>query len=302
MKILVTGCNGQVGRELVARGVNAGHEVRAYGHADLDIADERSVERLLGKSAADLVINAAAYTAVDRAEQEPEKALRVNRDGPAHLASACAGMGIPLLHISTDYVFDGAKSGSYREDDPVSPLGVYGRSKWEGEEAVRRLLPEHLILRVSWVFGIHGSNFVKTMLRLAREREELRVVADQQGCPTFAGDIADALLAIAGRIDSPPLEKGGQGGFWGAYHYCGAPAVTWHGFAQTIVERARAYEALKARRVVPIATADYPTPARRPANSVLDCNRIGECFGIQSRPWLDGLEAVLISQSKESNL
>lgn len=293
MKLLVTGCNGQVGWEVVRRAAQAGHEVQALGHAELDIADERAVAGMFErfeKNAVEAVINAAAYTAVDRAEQEPEKAFAVNRDGPAHLAAACRRLGIPLLHISTDYVFDGARPDPYREDDPATPLGAYGRSKWKGEQAVRQCLPEHLILRVSWVFGVHGHNFVKTMLRLARERDELRVVADQRGCPTFAGHVAEVLLILAERI---PSSLKGQEGFWGTYHYADTPVTTWHGFAETIVERARLSIPLKARGVVPITTAQYPTPAARPANSVLDCGRIRETFGIEPRPWPEGLDAVL---------
>ena len=199
MRIAIVGSKGQVGWELTRRAPMFGHEVLAWDQDELDITDATAVDRMLTASGAAVVINAAAYTAVDRAEQEPELAFAVNRGGPAHLAAACARLNIPLLHISTDYVFDGRKTGPYVEDDPASPLGVYGLSKWEGDEAVRRLLPRHLILRVSWVFGIQGHNFVKTILRLAREREELRVVADQLGCPTYAGDIADTLLALAGR-------------------------------------------------------------------------------------------------------
>ena len=286
MKILLTGANGQVGWEIARRAVD--HKVLALDHAALDITDAQAVARVLSDSGAAVVINAAAYTAVDRAEQEPEVAFAVNRDGPAHLAAACARLGIPLLHISTDFVFDGLKPGPYGEDDPVAPLGVYGRSKWEGEQAVRDTLAAHLILRVSWVFGAHGHNFVKTMLRLARERDELRVVADQHGCPTYAGDIADVLLAMVGRIVASQ-ELG-----WGTYHYCGTPPTTWHGFAQTIVALAQTVEPLKTTSVVPIATVDYPTPAVRPANSVLDGTRIKTYFGIEPRPWLQGLQAMLL--------
>lgn len=288
MHIVVIGAQGQVGRELTQRASALGHTVLAWDQAELDITDAAAVERALAASGADVVINAAAYTAVDRAEQESELAFAVNRDGPAHLAAACARLHIPLLHISTDYVFDGTKAGFYTEDDPAAPLGVYGRSKWEGDEAVRRLSPQHLILRVSWVFGIHGHNFVKTILRLAREREELRVVADQYGCPTYAGDIADALLELVGRIS----EIGAKNA-WGTYHYCGEPATTWYGFATAIVEQGRAYEPLRVQAVTAIATADYPTPAARPANSVLDCARLSARFGIRPRPWRDGLDTLL---------
>lgn len=289
MKILLTGANGQVGWEIARRAPILGHELIATDRSSLDISDAGSVARVLEASSADLLINAAAYTAVDRAEQEPSLAYAVNRDGPAYLAAACARLGIPLLHLSTDYVFDGTKSGAYREDDPVAPLGVYGHSKWQGEEAVRQTLPAHFILRVSWVFGQHGNNFVKTMLRLARERDALRVVADQQGCPTWAGDIANTLLLLAGRIAERRQMP------WGTYHYCGTPPTTWHGFAQSIVALASAHEPLRVREVVAITTEDYPTPARRPANSVLDCAGFLWQFDLSPRPWREGLETMLQS-------
>lgn len=290
MRIAVIGAKGQVGWELTHRARRLGHEALAWDQAELDICDAAAVDRALAASGADAVINAAAYTAVDKAEQEPELAFAVNRDGPAHLAIACNRLNIPLLHISTDYVYDGGKPSPYVEDDPVAPLGVYGQSKAEGDVAVQRLLPRHLILRVSWVFGIHGYNFVKTMLRLAREREELRVVADQSGCPTYAGDIADTLLNLAERIAEIDAN-----GAWGAYHYCGAPVTTWHGFASAIIEQARGFEALRVQTITAITTTDYPTPAARPVNSVLDSSRLAFRFGIQPRPWRDGLHAVLVA-------
>ena len=287
MRILLSGASGQLGREIARRGPARGHQVLALDRAALDISDPDSVARVLEESGAALVINAAAFTAVDRAEQEPALSFAANRDGPAYLAANCARLGIPLLHISTDYVFDGSKPAPYREDDPVAPLGMYGLSKWQGEEAVRQALAAHIILRVSWVFSQHGHNFVKTMLRLARERDTLRVVADQQGCPTYAGDIAATLLELASRI------AGGREIPWGTYHYCGRPALSWHGFAQAIFDVARQHQALRVREVVPISTAEYPTPARRPANSVLDCARFTTSFGIQPRPWREGLTVTL---------
>lgn len=290
MRLAIVGAKGQVGWELVRRAPMFGHEVLAWDVDELDITDAAAVDRTLATSGADAVINAAAYTAVDRAEQEPTLAFAVNHDGPVHLATACARLNIPLLHISTDYVFDGTKTNPYTEDDPAAPLGVYGQSKWEGDEAVRRLLPRHLILRVSWVFGIHGHNFVKTILRLAREREELRVVADQHGCPTYAGDIADVLLELAGRVGEIDAND-----TWGVYHYCGEPATTWHGFASAIVERAELDEKLKVRTVTVITTADYPTPAARPANSVLDCARLTARFSIHPASWREGLATMLFA-------
>jgi len=288
MRIVVTGAQGQVGWELTRRAPLLGHEVLAWDVAELDISDAAAVERVLTGSGAQAVINAAAYTAVDRAEQEPERAFAVNRDGPAHLAATCARLQIPLLHISTDYVYDGAKSEPYVENDPTAPLGVYGASKLAGDEAVCRALSRHLILRVSWVFGRHGHNFIKTILRLAREREELRVVADQFGCPTYAGDIADTLLELAGR--SAEIDAADA---WGIYHYCGDPATTWHGLASAVVDMARASEPLPVRAVIPITTAEYPLPAARPINSVLDCAKLAARFAIRPRPWREGLGAVL---------
>jgi len=283
MNILLTGANGQVGWEIVQR---AGDQrLLALDRAGLDITDAAAVDRVLGDSGAEIVINAAAYTGVDKAEQESTTAFAVNRDGPAHLAAACARLKIPLLHLSTDYVFDGGKSGAYTEADKAAPLGVYGQSKWQGEEAVRRHLPEHIILRISWVFGRHGHNFVRTMQRLARERESLRVVADQHGCPTYAGHIAEVVLALAARLGDGATN-------WGTYHYCDSPATTWHGFTEAIVAQAKAREAVRVQTVTPITTADYPTPAARPANSVLDCGRIRECFGIEPKPWAAGLAAM----------
>jgi dTDP-4-dehydrorhamnose reductase len=290
MRIAVTGAKGQVGWALTCGALLLGHEVLAWDQAELDIRDAAAVDRVLAASSADVVINAAAYTAVDKAEQEPELAFAVNRDGPAHLAAACNCLNIPLLHISTDYVYDGGKHSPYTEHDPVAPLGVYGQSKAAGDEAVRRLLPRHLTLRVGWVFGIHGHNFVKTILRLAREREELRVVADQSGCPTYACDIADTLLNLAGR--STEIDANGA---WGTYHYCGMPATTWYSFVSAIVEQAQAFEALRVQTITAITTADYPTPAARPANSVLDSSRLSLRFGIPQRLWSNGLHALLVA-------
>lgn len=281
MRLLVTGAGGQVGRELR----RAAPDAVALARADLDITNLGAVRAALGQHAPDVVINAAAYTAVDRAEAEPEAAFAVNRDGPAHLAAACAEAGIPLLHLSTDYVFDGTKGAPYRPEDAPSPLGVYGRSKWEGEEAIRERLPRHVILRTSWVFSAHGHNFVRTMLRLARERETLRVVTDQRGQPTAAADIAQACVQMAGRM--------AEGARWGTYHFAGTPATTWHGFAEAIVEEARRYVPLVAQRVEAITTAEYPTPARRPADSRLDVSATEAVWGIAPPPWRPALRRVV---------
>src|SRR5262245_42529656 len=281
MKLLVLGAAGQIGRELCSLRWPAGYHIAGVDRVDVDIANREQVGAAMQRERPDIVINAAAYTAVDRAESEAEAAFTVNAVGPANLAAACRTAGIPLIHISTDYVFDGSKKGPYREDDSVNPLGVYGRSKEAGDRAVREALPEHVILRTAWVYSAHGHNFVRTMLRLAGERPVLRVVADQKGSPTGAADIAAAIATILQRI-----AVGNKN--WGTYNFTGAGVVTWHGFAEAIFELAAQWNTRwrgAPPRVDAITTAEYPTPARRPANSVLDCTRVGEAFGIVPRPW-----------------
>jgi dTDP-4-dehydrorhamnose reductase len=283
--ILVLGAAGQVGRELMQRHDPARRPLVGLARGELDIRDAPRVHEMVAALRPALVINAAAYTAVDKAEKETEAAFAVNRDGVAAIASACAAAGVPLLHISTDYVFDGAKDSPYVEDDATGPLGVYGASKLAGEEALRARLPRHIILRTAWVFGAQGANFVKTIARLAAERPELRIVDDQRGGPTPAGAIADALLAIADAVQ-------GGAAAWGTYHFCGTPAVSWCGFAQAIVEEI-APRLGKRVPVRPIATADYPTPARRPANSRLACGKIKAAFGIEQPDWRASLPGML---------
>ena len=291
--ILLTGAGGQVGYEVSRLATERGRALIALTRQQLDIGDGEAVEQIVTQLQPSLVINAAAYTAVDRAEQEVEAAMRANQQGPAILAAACQAHRIPLIHLSTDYVFDGDKTGAYHEEDPVAPTGVYGRSKWEGEEEVRARLREHLIIRVSWVFGPHGNNFVKTMLRLAAERDELRVVADQHGCPTSATHIAEALLVLADRI------REGAAVAWGTYHFCGMPETSWHGFAEAIINEALAMGILNhAIPVHPIATSDYPTPARRPQNSVLDCSKIVKTFDLKLPSWHEGLTTMLGAVTK----
>ena len=283
MKLLIIGDKGQLGHELMARGPGAGLEVAGADLPDIDITDPASVARRLDADPPDLVINAAAYTAVDRAESEPEAAYAVNRDGPAMLARACRDRSVPLTHVSTDFVFDGEKGSPYTETDPVRPLGVYGASKAEGETAVRELLESHFIVRTAWLYGVHGANFVKTMIRLGRERETLRVVADQHGCPTSAADLADALLTMANQV-----RRGGDI-LWGTYHYCGSGITTWHGLAEAAIGQARAHVPMTVTEIVPIPTSEYPTPARRPAFSALDCGKIEAAFGVTRRPWAESL-------------
>jgi dTDP-4-dehydrorhamnose reductase len=285
--VLVFGAAGQVGRELVGQAWPDGLGAVGLDRAGADVTDRSAVERAIAAQRPALVVNAAAYTAVDKAEQDAARAWAVNRDGAATLAAACAAHDLPLVHLSTDYVFDGAKPGAYREDDPVCPLGVYGASKEAGEAAIRAALPRHVILRTAWVFGVHGHNFVKTMLRLGAERPELGIVADQRGCPTEAADIARAIACIAGTLLRAP-----DAARFGTFNYVGAPPTTWHGFAAAIFARVAA-----AGRKVPalraIATADYPTPARRPANSVLDPDKLMRVYGIAPCDWAAALDRVL---------
>ena len=287
MRILLTGANGQVGWELSNRGAKRGLEILALDRSALDITDQVSVSEEVNRPGVSLVVNAAGYTAVDQAESEPDLAFAVNRDGPADLASACGKAGIPLVHISTDYIFDGQKQGAYLETDPVSPLSVYGKSKAAGEVEVRKHLKEHFILRTGWVYGVHGHNFVKTMLRLGREREVVQVVTDQYGCPTYAADLAETILRIAAQF----LE-GGQV-HWGTYHYCGKGVTSWYGFAEQIFALARENVFLKVRRIEPITTAEYPTLAKRPASSVLDCSLVKRHFDIAPKPWHESLARML---------
>jgi dTDP-4-dehydrorhamnose reductase len=285
--ILLFGAGGQLGRELSALAAERGIPLVGLTRTEGDITNAAAVAAALQAHRPALVVNAAAYTAVDRAESDTLAAYAVNAEGPAILAEATAAAGVPLLHISTDYVFDGSKPGPYLESDAVTPLGVYGASKAEGEASLRALQPRHVILRTAWVYGIHGANFLKTMLRLAGERDVLRVVADQRGCPTATRDLAEAILAV-----HAALLAGAEP--WGTYHFAGQGETSWHGFAEAIVE---AQARFSGRRPVveAITTADYPLPARRPANSVLDSSRFAATFGYRARPWQERVNEVVAS-------
>jgi dTDP-4-dehydrorhamnose reductase len=287
MKILVTGSNGQLGWEICRQGKERGFSIIPLDIPEFDITDQAAVSRAVSESEPDSVLNCAAYTAVDRAEAEQKSAFAVNSDGPFYLAAACAEKGVPLIHISTDYVFDGCKAGPYLETDKASPIGIYGRSKAEGEEKIRRNLKEHIIIRTSWLYGVHGNNFVKTMINLGREREEIRVVADQFGCPTFAADLAGVILEIAPKIHN------GQSDSWGTYHYCGGGRTTWFDFASKIFDIAKTHEQLKVKKVIPIRTTEYPTPATRPLNSVMDCSLLACNFNISQPLWEESLALML---------
>ena len=263
----------------------------ALNRSGLDITDTGAVRQVVQETQPAMIVNAAAYTAVDKAEDEPALAFRVNRDGAANLAQAAGEAGIPLIHLSTDYVFDGTSPRPYLETDPVAPIGVYGHSKWEGEEAVRKRLHHHLIIRVSWVFGVHGNNFVKTMLRLAAQRDELRVVSDQTGTPTWTRDLAGALWEL---MQEPQV---------GVFHFSDAGQASWYEFAAAIVEEARALGfPVQAQRVVPITTAEYPTPAQRPAYTVLSKAKIERLLAAPIPHWRDSLRAMLkeLQQCPES--
>jgi dTDP-4-dehydrorhamnose reductase len=287
MKILVTGSKGQLGHELLIQGNNFGYEILPADLPDLDITDKTQVKHRLEKFQPSLVVNAAAYTNVDKAETEQNLAFAVNRDGPANLAEACAKFEIPLIHISTDFIFDGKKSSPYIESVPASPLSIYGKSKEQGENEVRSRLKNHIILRTAWLYGVHGHNFVKTILRIGQEKEVINVVADQFGSPTSAADLAAAVLQIISRIKySGDIN-------WGTYHYCGLGITTWHGFAEEILSLARQYISIKTITVKPISTAEYPRKATRPCFSALDCGLIKKNFGINIKPWQDSLKTVI---------
>lgn len=275
--ILVFGAAGQLGREVMALAKARPIEIAGSNRASADITDFASVGAAMLAVKPRLVLNAAAYTAVDKAESEPKAAYAANAVGAETIARAAALQQIPVIQISTDYVFDGTKIGAYVETDPVTPLGVYGTTKAAGEAMVRQANPRHFILRTAWVYGSYGSNFLKTILRLSAEREELRIVADQRGCPTATQDIAEAILAIdralANGVEAP-----------GTYHFAGTGVTSWHGFASAIVD-AQAQATGRRPKVSPITTADFPTPARRPANSELDSSLFASVFGYRARDW-----------------
>jgi dTDP-4-dehydrorhamnose reductase len=287
MKVLVTGADGQLGRELVRLGQSVDFEVYGLNRHQLDITNEIKLKQIVAHISPSLVINAAAYTHVDRAENESDLAYAVNKDGPTYLARYCANNQLKLIHISTDYVFDGTKSRPYQESDPVAPLGVYGRSKAQGEAAIRSILPNHIIVRTAWLYGVYGNNFVKTILKLAVEKPTLQVVADQFGSPTSAEGLAEALLTISKKINANDKID------WGTYHYCCKGITTWHGLAERIIELAAPYAALQTRQVEAITTAEWPTPAKRPPYSALNCTRIKNRFGIDPEPWPQSLKHTI---------
>ena len=283
-RILITGGSGQVGYCLKAQ-LQGCAELSVPDSTALNIADRGSVRQAVETFRPDYIINAAAYTAVDKAESDAERAFAVNRDGARHLAEAAEAAGAAMLHISTDYVFDGAGGALYDEAAQTAPQNIYGASKLAGEQAVLAACRRAVVMRTSWVFGANGQNFVKTMLRLGRERDSLGIVADQYGAPTAAADIAAALITIVRRHTPGQLAERA-----GIYHYCGSPYASWFEFAETIFAEAAAQGVLaKIPAVKPIATADYPTPAKRPSDSRLDCGKIRTVFGIGPCDWHSAL-------------
>ena len=280
-KILVTGANGQVGKEIQLLSKNfPAIEFLFASRTELDITDKNSVEKYFMEHQPQCVINCAAYTAVDKAESEPDAALLVNATAVGYLASSCNHLGIPFIHISTDFVFDGTKNSPYNEMDETNPQGVYARTKREGEKLALHTHSKTIVVRTSWVYSEFGNNFVKTMIRLGKEKPELRVVNDQKGSPTYAKDLADTLLKIAMMCDA--LKH------WGIYHFSNSGEITWCEFAKAILE-------LKGIEtpVHPITTAEFPTPAKRPAYSVMSKEKIQNTFGIKLRDWKESLSECL---------
>lgn len=291
MRVLITGREGQLVRSLLERGADVvGLELIAVGRPELDLEQPGSAAATVRRHAPDVVLSAAAYTAVDQAEDEPERAFRVNGDAPGELAAAAREIGAPIVHISTDYVFNGQESQPYREDAPTSPIGSYGQSKLRGEEQVRTANPDHVIVRTAWVYSPFGKNFVKTMMMLAEGRDELRVVADQHGNPSSALDLADGLLAML-----RTWKDADRAGLGETFHLAGSGDATWYEFAAAIFAECERL-GLPSARVLPIATADYPTKAARPANSRLDCAKYAETFGFRMPAWRASMSNVIARQ------
>lgn len=292
LRILQFGATGQLGRALLSRAPAAGVEITALSRMEADLADPGAAARAVAAHDADLAVIAAAYTAVDAAESEEALARRINAEAAGEIAQACAQRGLKLVYVSTDYVFSGEGGRAWREDDPVAPQNAYGRTKAAGEQAVLDASPKALVLRTSWVFSPWGRNFVRTMLRLGAEQDEVAVVSDQTGRPTSALDLADTILTLAPRLvagDGPS----------GVLHFANDGATDWAGFARGVFAEAEA-RGMPGARVRDIATADYPTPARRPANSVLDTSRIEHDWGITPRPWRQALAEVMDIIARES--
>lgn len=296
MKILVTGKNGQVGHELMKTLAPLG-KVTGVDVKECDLSQSAAIEALLDRVEPDIIVNPAAYTAVDKAESEPTIAHAVNAQAPKILARYAARHNIPIIHFSTDYVFDGSKVEPYIEDDEVNPKSVYGKTKWLGEDAVRKMAAKHIIIRTSWVFGAHGVNFLKTMLKLAQERDKLSVVSDQFGAPTSACMLAEAVAQIIKELSEP-----GSYRKYGTYHVAATGETSWHGYAQVVVEKANKLglvTKISAKEIKPITTKEYPMPAVRPANSRLDTTKVRTVFSVRLPKWQDEVERVLKELLKE---
>ena len=283
LPILVIGASGQLARAVARRGAVLDHPIVCLGRPEADLVDPASLQNALDALTPVAVVNAAAYTAVDKAEEEPEAAFAANAAGPEALATLCHERRLPLIHVSTDYVFDGAKRRPYTETDAIAPLGVYGVGKAQGEAAIRRVCPRHVILRTSWLYSLEGRNFLTTMLRLGETRDELGVVDDQHGTPTWARDVAGAICTITRQLIADRREDA-----WGTYHLTGAGETTWFGFASEIFRLAAA-RGSKVPRLKPIATKDYPTLAKRPPYSVLDNGKIRSAFAVLLPGWQESL-------------
>lgn len=292
MKIVLFGANGQIGTEVTKLFQTTAHNLIPLTRCNCDLSDANSIQNVLNLHKANLIINAAAYTNVDQAEDEPRLAQSVNADAVGEIATFCSLNQTPLIHLSTDYVFDGIKQTPYHEEDLTNPINVYGRTKLEGEGNVQKNLANFIILRVSWVFGVYGKNFVKSILKLASERSSLNVVNDQYGAPTSAKDIARVILCITDKISKKDFDQ------WGVYHYSGKEATNWYEFALTIWEIAKLHEKrLVLNNLDPIASRNYPTKASRPEHSILSTEKIKQVFDIDSHAWIDDLTQVVASLS-----
>ncbi len=300
MKIIITGCGGQLGTDTLVALASCGHDLVSFTSARLDITDAGAVSSVFAAEAPDLIINCAAYTKVDLAETESEKAFAVNEGGVRNLALAAKEAGAAVLHISTDFVYDGSSPHPYTEEDATSPLGVYGISKLKGEEVLREVLPEHIIIRTSWLYGAYGKNFIHTMLRLAAERESLSVVYDQVGSPTWTKDLAGAIVVITNRIEQEASPEGGST-IWGTYGYANHGVASWYDLAVAAIEEASEMKIgtnIICTSIEPIKTEEYPTPAARPAYSVLDTAKIKRVFGIKIPHWRESLKEMLKDVAK----
>ncbi|MEJ2229019.1 MAG: dTDP-4-dehydrorhamnose reductase [Alphaproteobacteria bacterium] len=295
MRIAVIGKSGQLARCL-AETAPTEMEVAYFGRAEMDIAQPETNFAALTAYRPDLLINASAYTAVDKAESDREAAFALNEHGPARLAKFASELGIPLIHVSTDYVFDGAASRPYTEDDPTAPLNVYGESKLAGEQAVVRICPRHIIIRTSWLYSAYGHNFVKTMLRLGSEKDVLRIVADQRGRPTSTHELARVIWIIVQAIHDAPHSVP-----WGLYHYADAGEASWADFAEAIFAASKP-QLPNVPKIERITTAEFPTPAPRPLHSVLDSTKIERAFNIQAQPWTESLKEILARIHEEATV